>query len=319
MEKNSKWIAKQNSQNFLENFSLGDETNLKRFLIYLDEVNFETKKMYIKKLKVFFEFLYKYGIDNPTPNDIRAFKQYLKTVKKLRNNTVNSYLSAVRSYFRFLEDNNLYKDITRNVKSSKKTNELKKDILDINEINYLLSLPKLEGLHGLRDSLILHMLLYTGIRLHSLLELQYYDIIANNNKHVLLYKNKGEKYKESKMPLHSKVVNIYKQYIRALSQEIEIYKDTYLIISFNKKTMYKQLSMPGLKKIIYSYLKRLPNWSKKKLTPHSLRHTFIHNVATKYDVIVAQKLAGHKSIATTQHYLHYNKLQNIDLENIFNK
>ena len=49
-------------------------------------------------------------------------------------------------------------------------------------------------------------------------------------------------------------------------------------------------------------------WSKKNITPHSLRHSFAtHLIEAGVDLIQVQHLMGHTSIVTTAQYLHYTQ------------
>jgi len=60
-------------------------------------------------------------------------------------------------------------------------------------------------------------------------------------------------------------------------------------------------------------------WNKKKITPHSLRHSYAtHLIESGVDLLEVQKILGHHSVLTTAKYTHltsYTKRNAIELIN----
>lgn len=50
-------------------------------------------------------------------------------------------------------------------------------------------------------------------------------------------------------------------------------------------------------------------WDKKKITPHSLRHSYAtHLIEAGVDLLEVQKILGHHSILTTAKYTHLSSI-----------
>jgi site-specific recombinase XerD len=50
-------------------------------------------------------------------------------------------------------------------------------------------------------------------------------------------------------------------------------------------------------------------WDKKKITPHSLRHSYAtHLIEAGVDLLEVQKILGHHSILTTAQYTHLSSI-----------
>ena len=79
----------------------------------------------------------------------------------------------------------------------------------------------------------------------------------------------------------------------------------------NRERKYSEVT---IQKIVKNVAKRAG--VKKKVTPHTLRHTFAtHLLEAGADIRYIQKLLGHKNLQTTQIYTH---IANRDIKNLAN-
>ena len=80
-------------------------------------------------------------------------------------------------------------------------------------------------------------------------------------------------------------------------------KSDYIFISLSSNKFWKHLSRNAIEEIVRTYAKLA--WINKKVTPHTLRHSFATSLIKKWaDIRAVQTLLGHASIITTQIYTH---------------
>ena len=103
----------------------------KEFIDFID-VNATTLRTYINGIDSFVDFINKNGIENPQRKDIISWRN--KLIEENSCNTANTYLVGVKSFFKFLEFNQMYVDITRNIKGAKISSLPKKNVLTLEQV-----------------------------------------------------------------------------------------------------------------------------------------------------------------------------------------
>ncbi len=101
------------------------------FISFLD-VKEKTADTYRKALKRLFQYFVDNQITQPTRSDLIAFRDELKEVSKA--STVKTYLTATRLFFRWLEQEGLYKNIADKIKGAKVEHGHKKDALTVDQV-----------------------------------------------------------------------------------------------------------------------------------------------------------------------------------------
>ena len=141
---------------------------------------------------------------------------------------------------------------------------------------------------NLKHKLILSFLYYAGLRLDEVVNLRWRDIDFDRDI-VHVKTAKGEK--ERVVFLHPK--------LKEMLNVHGIKKRGWVFVSqrggkYNKRTIQQIVKNAAMKAGI-----------KKKVTPHTLRHTFAtHLLEAGADIRYIQQLLGHKSLKTTQIYTH---------------
>ena len=209
--------------------------------------------------------------------------------------TVNSSLSAVRSFFRFALSRGLVThDPSYVVKGPKKQKPLPQFVRE-EEMNRLLDTPQMweDGFAGLRARTIIILFYETGIRLAELIGLDVTDVDFAAHQ----IKVTGKRNKQRIIPFGTELEGVLREYITQRNAQLQV--DPALVLSDKGKRMTRS----QVEKIVKQHLSLTTTL--KKRTPHVLRHSFatamLNNGAGLEDV---RLLLGHESVATTQIYTH---------------
>lgn len=216
--------------------------------------------------------------------------------KKLATKTVNYHITALRSFLKFLMKNDIDCISPEKLELSKIEPREINFLLD-EEIEKLLSMPKnmeKDPLICARNETILAFLYGTGLRVSELLKLKKKDLDMQSKQFKIV--GKGSKMRSVFL---TKTAREKLQYYL----DMRIDQSDYIFISFSKNSYSKPLSRNAIEEMVkkYSYIAGID----KKVTPHTLRHSFATQLLKKgADIRTVQALLGHSSITTTQIYTH---------------
>lgn len=148
---------------------------------------------------------------------------------------------------------------------------------------------------------MLELLYATGMRVTELIDLEVEDV--NLIMGFVRVYGKGDK--ERIIPLGETVIDYLQTYIDDIRPQIlkHTVTDT-LFLNLHGKPLSRQ----GIWKMIKQY--GIEAQINKKLTPHTLRHSFAtHLLENGADLRAVQEMLGHSDISTTQLYTHVSKQQ----------
>ncbi|MBI4744670.1 MAG: site-specific tyrosine recombinase XerD [Actinobacteria bacterium] len=267
-----------------------------------------TLEAYGRDLRYYIDFLQKERID--IPEKIER-KDILKYLSKLKSNgrsasTIARNVAAIKTFHKFLVQERIVKNCpTIDLQSPKKPKRIP-GVLTVEEVEKILKRPKEQTEIGKRDKAILEILYASGMRISELIALDIGDINFTNK----IVRCFGKGSKERFVPIGSYALEALDDYIKkGRPKLVNKYKESALFLNARGKRLTRQ----GCWKIIKKYVKE--TGIEKKVSPHSLRHSFATNLlAAGADLRAIQEMLGHAFVSTTQIY---TKLTRQDLKEIY--
>lgn len=232
----------------------------------------ETLKSYDGHMKVFFTYLSTVkdiALDALSFDDLQDvdlysdFIIYLRSVRKVKNSTVRSYCRTLKAYLKFCYQNDLCKDYLKGVKLPP-DDSLPKVVLYADEVVKLDALFDRETVQGIRDYIIVHLMLDCGLRSQEVRHLTYENIDHDRNiLHIL--DSKGNKSRITLIP--DFLISCIDDYMRMCER------------SSGTVILTLRGNRPLTKESIKDFFQHLKEKSGiKRIHAHLLRHTF----ATSY-------------------------------------
>ena len=263
------------------------------------DVSNNTKQAYKKGVYTFIEFITNKNINTITREVVLDFKN--KIMSKNSNATAYNYLSGLKSFYKFLDYENITQDITRNIKLPKIPKGHKKDSLTIEQLKSLLSSLSNDTLLNSRDYCIINLMIRTGLRSCEVLEANVGDIQTKDGKKVLYIKGKGHTEKDDFVVLEYDMLNIIDNYLNKRKNVID---KSPLFISLNHDTYGERLKPSSFRKIIKNRL-RDAGIDSPRISAHSLRHTAVtFSLLGGASIQEAKDMARHTDVNTTLNYAH---------------
>ena len=282
-----KWDDKYKMSKMLEYFI--------EHLKYTKNASPKTIENYTHRISRSIEILWDPIVYEIKPFDILNLRRELNK-EELSLKTINYHIVALRSFFKFLIRNDIDCISPEKLELSKLPPR-EVDFLLEDEVEVLLNAPyryaKTE-IQRLRDSVILHVLYGSWLRVSELLSLDRNDIVPGEKQYSIVWK-------------WSKIRSVFfrKEAMNWIEKYLKLRNDNFdpLIISLSKNSYWKRMSRNSIEEMVKKYAFMIG--LEKRVTPHVLRHSFATALLKKWaDIRSVQTLLGHSSITTTQIYTH---------------
>jgi len=235
--------------------------------------------------------------------DSRTIRNYVYSLNlKNKSSSVARKLSALRTFFRFLEAEEVVRLNPMAHIAMPKQEQHMPVFLTVDEVFALLECPGPDETFGPRDRAMLELLYSTGMRVSELVACN----MANLDLESEMVRVRGKGNKERLVPFGKPAVKALHEYFP--------HRETQLRISMQQGRKYdreavflnsrgSRLTSRSVERMIAEYGRRAG--IDKPVTPHVLRHSFAtHLLEMGADMRSVQELLGHASLSTTQKYTH---------------
>jgi len=281
------------------------ELFLKEYLAHIKlekNLSQNTVSSYKIDINAFISFLKDSGIDDPSDISSDHIGSFFKTLKELGllGSSSARYFSSLKGFFLYLLKNKyIVKNPIEKITAPRISKKLP-GVLDVSEVEKILSAPDANDKLGLRDKAMLELFYACGTRVSELINIKVNDLFFEDE--IIRVFGKGSK--ERLIPVGSSAVKWVGEYLkksRPLLMKKSKSENNLFLNSRGSK-----LSRMGVWKIIDRYVKQAG--IEKDVHPHTFRHSFAtHLLEGGADLRAVQEMLGHADISTTQIYTHIDR------------
>ncbi|MCB0210563.1 MAG: tyrosine-type recombinase/integrase [Anaerolineae bacterium] len=238
-----------------------------------------------------------FSLQYVTPEHIRLYREYLVEELKRATSTTNRHLMSLRKFFSFAEEIRFVTlDPAVGVSLVTETDRTKGRTLSEKEAHNLINAAQNGSRAGLirRDAAILKLLLYTGLRVSEIVDLQKQDLVFDDPGVHLRVGTHQDRSQARQLPLPGEVC-------RALNDYLQVRPRTSTTDCFFLSQEGRPISSRTVQRIISDCARSV---GLKGISAQTLRRTFAMNLLAKTgDVALVSKRLGHQSQSITEQYL----------------
>lgn len=222
---------------------------------------------------------------------ITSYKRDLED-REYKINTINKKINSLVCFNQFLTKSGVMDELVVDLRKDKIRiaygSEQEVEVYTEHEVERLLLYLQDRAKVCVRNRLIIHLLLYTGIRVTELVSIKIQDIDLLTMQ--LNVRGKGGTFRE--VPLRAEVVKLIREYLDTERRKHKFCESEYLLLTQRAGKMHRD----AVNKILNKYGKVLGI----EMRPHKFRHTFCTRLINLgVPLTTVSKLAGHSSIQTT--------------------
>lgn len=233
---------------------------------------------------------------NPETLNARELEHFITTMSKERElspRSVAKSLSALRSFFTFLQLQKVRADNPLSLIRTPKRGLILPKVASRDEIEYFFSIINTHDVLGVRDKTLFEVIYSCGLRISEAADLNV-DDYQNNQVRVL-----GKRNKMRLVPVGEVAQSLLEFYLNEIRPSL---------MSRSKPSQALFVGRRGQRLTRQAISKRFDEYARVaglEMSVHTLRHSFAtHLLANGADLRSVQELLGHSDIQTTQIYTH---------------
>lgn len=269
-----------------------------------------TIESYVGDLRLFHDYLTSKRMQvELTRQSILQYKEHMRN-ERYAVATFNKKVNSLASYNQFLIERGAVKDVVVTLKKDRikvaAGSAPEVEVFTEEEIGVILTRAADVTECSLRNRTIVHLLLYTGLRVSELCSLRMADV--DRIDATLRVIGKGGKYRE--VPLRPDLVDLLSLYVATERKESPFAESDYLLVSQRAAKMHRDA--------VRRMLGELGKSIGVEIHPHKFRHTFASRLIEKgVPLTTVSKLCGHAGIDTTaRFYVSTGRQQKMDAVNL---
>lgn len=271
-----------------------------RFIDYSDR-KATTIKGYVSCIRQFAKWVQANGIQQPTRDDIKAYRDYLNTTD-LKASTRAQYLRAVKHFFKWTASEGLYPNIADNIHGAKVDNSKhKRDDVPREAVSKIRASIDTTTEEGKRTLAMFLLCVDNGTRCVELSRLNCGDIkTIDGERRIYLY-GKGRDEADQDEALLPEVAEAIDDYLEHRTEPVKAKSP--LFTSTSNRNKGGRIAPTTISTMIKRLLQGA-GYDSDRITAHSLRHSSGTAAAKTLGIYEAQKAMRHQSPDTTMRYVH---------------
>jgi integrase/recombinase XerC/integrase/recombinase XerD len=235
-----------------------------------------------------------------TQSEIKLYKEWLRQCRAA--NTVATYLVALRRFFQYCVAEGLYpENPVENVKGIRRPRGHLRQDISREGLRTLFNSVDRATLMGKRDFAIMNLMARNGLRVIEIVRANVGDIENRRGRQILRIWGKGRDERDEFVVLAEPTVQALESWLAARGGAKP---NDPLFVGVRARNKGRRLTTRQVNRIINRYLIKT-GLKNEKISPHSLRHSFVTlAIQSGASIIEAQIAARHRSIETTRVYFH---------------